>query len=79
LEIISIAIEDINTLAIKIVSADHGAIDMYWEINIQGYYLHEQNIYCIVQKVSTILFVNCVGVPHRTKGRCGIIAKQKRQ
>jgi len=70
LAIISIAAEDINTLAVKGVSADDSTIDMYWEINIQGYYLHGENVYCVKQRTEIALFVDRVGMSHWTKGCC---------
>jgi len=40
LGLLSITPEEINTLFVKAVSRNDSAIDMDWEFNIQGAYLH---------------------------------------
>ena len=67
---ISISAEEINTLFVKAVSTNDSAIDMDWEVNIQGAHLHRKDVYCLTQLIVMLAFVDRISKSHRQKGCC---------
>ena len=69
---ISITAEEINTLLVQTVSGDDSAINIDWEINIQGANFHREDVYPLAQLIVIRIFVDSISKSHRTKGRCGV-------
>jgi hypothetical protein len=77
LGVLSTTAEEINTLFVKAVSANDSAIDMDWELNIQGAHLHRKDVYCLTQLKVIVAFVDCISKSHRRKGCCNAEDKTK--